>query len=112
MEKVYTWLYIFGAVAIALLANTIATIWSEGENKFSLWLLLLILLSPFVFITFGIVTSKVGLVVSSGTIDSLLTISTVLLALFVFGQWQTTSSMQYVGIAFTITGIICMHAFE
>ena len=112
MEKIYTWIYIFIAVAIALLANTVATIWSQSEQKFSLWLLLLMLLSPVVFITFGLVTAKVGLVISSGTIDSLLTITTVLLALFAFGEWQTTSIMQYLGIAFTITGIICMHAFE
>lgn len=109
MEKLYTWLYIALAVAIALTANAISTVWAKGDDKFTLWLLALIVISPLVFITFGLVTARTGLVVSSGTIDSLLTISTILLALFVFQEWSAVSPYQYVGIACTVTGIFLMH---
>ena len=112
MEKIYTWGYIAFAVAIALTANAIATVWAEGESKFSIWLLAIIVISPIVFIAFGLVTARVGLVVSSGTIDSLLTISTITFALFVFKEWSSVSIAQYVGIAFTINGIIFMHLYE
>jgi hypothetical protein len=109
MEKLYTWLYIALAVAVALTANTVSTIWARDDEKLTLWLLAIIVISPLVFITFGLVTARTGLVVSSGTIDSLLTISTIVLALFVFQEWSSVSSYQYVGIGFTITGIVLMH---
>lgn len=112
MEKIYTWSFIVFAVAVALTANAIATIWAQGESKFSIWLLALLLISPVVFITFGLVTARVGLVVSAGTIDALLTISTIAFALFVFKEWSSVSIAQYVGIAFTINGIIFMHLYE
>ena len=110
MEKIYTWLYIGMALAVAVGANTISTVWARSDDKFSLWLLALILISPIVFITFGLVTARTGLVVSAGTIDSLLTISTILVALFVFQEWSTVSSYQWMGIACTVTGIVLLHA--
>ena len=108
MSKLQTWLYVGVAVLIALLANSISAIWASKENKFSLWLLLLILISPLVFITFGLVTSKLGVVVSSGTIDSLLTIGTILIGLFLFNEWSSISMYQYAGIVFALIGIVLM----
>ena len=112
MDKFYTWLFIVLAVAIALGANALSTLWAESDNKWNWLLLAVILISPLVFISFGLVTSRVGLVVSSGTIDSLLTISTIALALIVFKEWDTVSLAQYIGIGFTITGIVLIHLYE
>ena len=109
MEKIYTWLYIAVAVAVALTANTISTIWAKGEERFSIWLLVLIVISPLVFITFGLVTARTGLLVSAGTIDSLLTVTTILVALIVFREWNTVTSNQLMGIAFTVTGLVLLH---
>lgn len=109
MSKLHIWIYIIIAVLIALAANSIATVWAGKDSKFTIWLLALVLISPLVFITFGLVTSKVGLVVSSGTIDSLLTVSTILVGLFIFREWSSISMYQLTGIGFTIVGIILMH---
>ena len=97
------------AVFAALSANYISAIWADKENKFSSpWLLAIIIISPFVFITFGLVVSKLGLAVTSGTVDALLTISTILVGLFVFREWGSMSLSQYAGIALAIGGIILM----
>jgi multidrug transporter EmrE-like cation transporter len=108
MDRLHAWFYIIVAVLIALAANSISTIWAGKENKFTIWLLLLLIISPLVFITFGIATSKIGLVISSGTIDALLTISTILVGLFIFNEWNTLSIYQYIGVAFSVAGIILM----
>ena len=109
MGKLYTWFYIVGAVLVAVTANSISTIWAGKENKLtSIWFLAVILISPFVFIAFGLVTSRLGLTVSSATVDSLLTISSVLVGLFFFQEWGTLSYHQYLGLTLAILGIIFM----
>jgi hypothetical protein len=108
MNKFQIWLYIIGAVAVALTANSISAIWAGKESKFTIWLLALILISPFVFITFGLVTSKLGVTISSGTVDSLLTISTIIVGLFLFNESGGISIYQYVGIGFSLVGIVLM----
>ncbi|MFA5933704.1 MAG: hypothetical protein WC795_00560 [Candidatus Paceibacterota bacterium] len=109
MSKIHIWFYIIAAVAIAVSANYISVIWANKENRFSSpWLLAVIFISPFVFITFGLVASKLGLAVSSATIDLLLTVSTVLVGLFVLGEWHSISLYQYFGIALAFGGIILM----
>lgn len=104
-------LYILGAVGIAVLANSISTIWAKGTDKISIWLFLLVLISPFVYISFGIATSKIGLSLASGTIDSLLTITSVMVGLIIFQEWNRISAMQYLGLAFAITGTFLMLYF-
>ncbi len=108
MSKVQIWSYVIGAVLIALAANSISAVWASKEDRFNPWLIAVIVISPFVFITFGLVTSKIGLVLSSGTIDSLLTISTILVGLFLFNEWSTLSLYQYFGVGFAALGIILM----
>ena|SRR3989344_1546319 len=109
MGKLQTWFYIISAVLVAVTANSISTIWAGKENKLTtIWLLAVIIISPFVFITFGLVTSKLGLTVSSATVDSLLTIGSVLVGLFLFQEWNTFSLYQYLGLILAISGIILM----
>lgn len=109
MNKLQTWGYIIVAVLIALLANYISTIWATKESKFtSVWFLALVLISPLVFITFGLVTSRVGLTVTSGTVDALLTISTIIVGLFVLNEWSTFNMYQFFGIILSLLGIILM----
>ena len=100
--------YIIVAVGVALLANSVSAIWARQPNRFSIWLIAVILLSPLVFITYGIVTSKVGLSIAAGTVDSLLTLSTIAVGLIIFHEWDKLTSLQYVGIAFAIVGIFLM----
>ncbi len=109
MSKFQIWFYIIGAVVVAVSANSISAIWASKENKFAtVWFLLLLIVSPLVFITFGLVTNKLGLAVTSGTVDSLLTVSTIAVGLFLFKEWGSVSLYQYVGMAFAVMGIILM----
>lgn len=109
MNKIHVWFYIVVAVFVALSANYISTIWASKENKFSSpWFLAVIIISPLVFITFGLVTAKLGLALTSGTVDALLTISTVLVGLFLFHEWNSLSLYQFTGIALSLVGIILM----
>ncbi|PIP56002.1 MAG: hypothetical protein CO183_02250 [Candidatus Zambryskibacteria bacterium CG_4_9_14_3_um_filter_42_9] len=109
MNKLEIWFYILGSVSLALLANSVSLIWATNKGgKFSIWLLLLVIISPFVFITFGLVTSKLGLSTGSAIIDSLLTISTILVGLFVFKEWGNVSAYQYAGMLLAVSGIILM----
>lgn len=109
MDKLVAWLYVIVAVAVALLGNYLAAIWASKENKFSLFLIPVILVSPFVFITFGLVTSRLGVAITSGTVDALLTIATVVLGLVVFQEWHKLSLFQYVGLACVLFGIMLIH---
>lgn len=108
MEKLQTWSYIGVAVILALVANSLSAVWAGKQDKMNLWLLAVVLISPFVFITFGLVTAKIGLTISSGTIDSLLTLSTIIVGLFLFNEWDNISVQQYIGMGFALTGIVLM----
>lgn len=108
-SKLGTWASIVLAVAVALTANYISTVWAGKESKFTVWLLALIIISPLVFITFGLVTSKLGLAATSATIDSLLTVSTILVGLFLLNEWSSMSVYQYLGIVLAIGGIILIN---
>lgn len=104
--KMETLLYVFVAVSVALFANYLAALWGSSNNFWSFLLLAVVLVSPFVFITFGIVTSRIGVAIGSGTIDSLLTVSTMLVGLLIFGEWNKLSSLQYVGLMLVLIGLI------
>jgi multidrug transporter EmrE-like cation transporter len=110
MHKFEIWFYILGSVSIAVLANSIGIIWATDKGgKFSLWLLLLVLISPLVFISFGLTASKLGgLSMGSAIIDSILTISTILVGLVLFKEWGNVSLYQLVGMSFAVCGIILM----
>ena len=56
-----------------------------------------------------LVTARTGLVVSSGTIDSLLTITTMALALVAFREWSMLSPYKIAGIVCTVSGIVLLH---
>ncbi len=111
MKNLSPLIYIIGAVSIALFCNSISTIWAKGDSKLSLYLLILIFISPLVFITFGLVTERVGLALTSGVVDSLLTISSIAIGLFFFGEWNKVSGYQYLGIFLAIAGIFLMVFF-
>lgn len=111
MKNIPIWVYIVISVLIAVTANSVSAIWAKGDDKFTLWLLAVILISPFVFITYGLTTSKLGITISSGVIDSLLTISTIAVGLFIFHEWNKISLLQYLGIVFALSGVFLMIFF-
>jgi multidrug transporter EmrE-like cation transporter len=61
-----------------------------------------------VFITFGLVTARVGVAVGAGTLDSLLSLSTIIVGLLFFKDHKQFSAYQYWGLAFISAGIILM----
>lgn len=111
MHNFLSYFTIILAVALASLADSVSTLWAQGSSKFSVYLLLIFLLGPVVFIAFGLVTARVGLAITSGVVNSLLVLSSMCIGLFLFGEWSRLSVMQYVGMAFAIVGIILMLFF-
>ena len=99
------------AVTIAATTNSVAALWAREPYKITPYLFLLLLLSPLVFISFGIVTGMKGLSVSSGIIDSLLIITTMSIGLIFFGEWNKVSSMQLLGMGLAFCGILLMLYF-
>ncbi len=112
MKTISTWIFIIGAVAIAVLGNTLGTVWAKGDDRLSFWLLGVILVSPLVFITFGLVTSRLGLAVASAVIDTLLTVSTIAVGLVIFREWNKLSPLQYVGMILALAGVFLMVYFS
>ena len=111
MRNLKVWAYVVVAVIIAVIGNSLSTIWARGEDKFSPWLIAVLLISPMVFISFGLVTSKFGLAISSGVIDSLLTITTISVGLIFFQEWNKISAVQYLGMVFALGGVLLMLFF-
>ena len=64
-----------------------------------------------VFFSFGLVTSRLGVAVSSGIIDSLLTASTIAVGLILFQEWSKVSMLQYFGMVLALCGIFLMLFF-
>lgn len=111
MKNAIFWFAIIGAVAIASLTDSVSALWARQPSKFSIYLLYLLILSPCVFIAFGLVTTKVGLAITSGVVNSLLVLSTILVGLFIFGEWSKISMLQYAGMALALCGIVLMLFF-
>ena len=108
MSRFTIWTLIVGNVALALTANALSTIWAGREDKSWALLAVVVVISPVVFVTFGLVSSRVGLAVGAATIDSALTISSIALGLVLFGGWRDVSLMQYGGMVLAVAGITMM----
>ncbi len=106
-----TVLYIATSVAIAVLANYVASQWAREPYKWSWWLVALFILSPLVFLSFGFVSQRFGLSVAGAINDSLLTISTIVVGLVVLQEWNRVSPAQYIGMLFAVIGIVLMGLF-
>lgn len=105
------WLAMIGAVAIAALADAVSVLWARHPTEPSVHLFLLLLLGPLVFLCFGLVTTRVGLAVTSGVVNSLLVVTSMAIGLFFFGEWNTLSGWQYCGMALAVGGIVLMLFF-
>lgn len=105
-HELTNWLVIGGAVAVAALTNSVAALWAQ--NMHSMYFVLLLILSPFVFISFGIVSASKGLSIASGLIDTLLVVTTVIIGLVFFEEWKKISIMQCIGLALACSGIFLM----
>jgi hypothetical protein len=108
MDKIEAWMLLLVALGVAVLGNYIGATWASKDDKMSLWLLALLVVSPLVFITFGLLTTRFGVAISSGTLDALLTVSTIFLGLFVFHEWSRLSFLQYSGLVCVLVGITLM----
>lgn len=108
MEELIVWIYVLVAVGVALAANSVSAVWAKQQKRLSWWLLAVILISPFVFITFGLVTEKVGVAVGSGTMDSLLSLGTIAIGLFFFKELKKLSTFQYAGLVCVAVGILLL----
>ena len=93
------------AVIVAVSANSISAIWAKQDDKSSIWLLAVIFISPLVFITYGMVTSRIGVALASSVIDSLMIVGSVAVGLLLFREWDKLLSLQYLGIAFALFGV-------
>lgn len=110
MNNLLWWLCVIAAVFIAVLADYVSTIWASDVRNIKP-LLIIIILGPLVFISFGLVTTKSGLAIASGIVNSLLVVSSISVGLFFLNEWTKLSLMQYVGLLFSVVGIILMTVF-
>ncbi len=99
-------LYIIVAVVVAVLANSVSAIWARQDSRFSIWFLLVILISPIVFITYGLATSRVGMAIASSLVDSLLIVGSVAVGLFFFKESDKILVPQYIGMILTFFGVL------
>jgi multidrug transporter EmrE-like cation transporter len=99
------------AVAFAVIGNSISAVWARRQDTFSPWFFAMVAVAPLVFVSFGLVTSRLGLAVGSGVIDSLLTLATILVGLLAFGEWSRVSPLQYAGMALALAGVSLMVFF-
>lgn len=102
-------LYVLLAVGVAVLANYLAALWGSRNEKFSWLLVAVIVISPLVFVTFGLVTTRLGVAVGSGTIDSLLTVCTVGVGLVAFNEWAKLGLREYIGLGLIVLGLMVIH---
>ncbi len=102
------WVLVLGNIALALTANALSTLWALRNGQDLVLLAVVVVISPIIFLSFGMVSSRVGLAVGSAWIDAALTISSVLLGMILFGGWRDVSLVQYGGIGLALAGIILM----
>lgn len=100
--------YVILAVAVAATTNAVSAKWGEQVSTTwnTPWLWLMLALSPFVFITFGLASGRMGLALGSANVDSLLTVVTIMIGLIVFREWRALSMYQYIGVGLIIVGIV------
>lgn len=110
MSPLLLWSLIVTNLVLAVSANAISTQWAASGMRVSPQLVVLALISPAVFVTFGIVASRTGLAVGSAIIDSLLTVGSVLVGLIVFGEWRDLSLTKGAGLLMAIIGIAVLNA--
>ena len=99
-------LYVLIAVVVAVSANSIGAIWAKQDNKFSPWLIAVILISPLVFITYGLVTTRIGMSLASSVIDSLMIIGSIAVGLFLFHEANKIIGLQYLGMSLAVVGVL------
>ena len=99
-------LYILTAVVVAVSANSISAIWAKQDSKFSPWLWAVVLISPLVFITYGLVTTRIGVALASSVIDSLLIVGTIAVGLILFKEWDKIIGLQYLGMGLAFLGVL------
>lgn len=110
MSSPLLWGLICANLVLAVSANALSTHWAISGMRVSPQLVLVALISPAVFVTFGIVASRMGLAAGSAIIDSLLTVGSVLVGLVIFGEWRALSLMKGAGLLMAITGIAVLNA--
>lgn len=109
MPNLGVWLVVALNIALAVTANSASTIWATRGMPVAGHFWAVVILSPLIFLSFGYTASKLGLAVASGVIDSLLTVSSVLVGLAFFGEWRAVSASQVWGLALAVTGIVLLH---
>ncbi len=102
---------IISAAALASLADSISTVWAKTQRFDSWWFVALCLVSPLVFMAFGYVTSKLGLAITSAIVNSLIVVFSVVVGLWIFGDWHRVSTIQYIGMALSLAGMTMMLFF-
>ena len=108
-NKLKLFFYIFVTITVSVLGNYVAAIWAAQPDRiYTLWLPALLIVSPLVFITYGITLSRLGVSIGSATIDSLPTLGTVFVGLFIFKEYNVVTEMQMLGIFSLLCGMLLM----
>lgn len=106
MPGTLIWIYTLGAAALFILCDSLAAHWGKTQSWVSLAIVLV--LGPFAYILFGLLNESKSLAVSSGMVNIMLIIGTVLVSVFVFKESLTLR--EWIGLGFGVIALVLMNS--
>jgi hypothetical protein len=104
------WLFVVLCVILSTAADTVSTIMWERKSRS--YLVVMLVLAPMVFATFGYIGSHFGLSIASSLTNSLIVIGPITIGLIFREEWKNMPWQVYVGMAMIVIGITIVVVFR
>ena len=105
ISETIKWSLIIGSAALFILSDFFSANWGKTGSIKSL--ILMFLLAPFGYLLFGLLNKSTSLSISSGLVNMILLIGTILVGFFYFHDAVTTR--QIIGLSFALIAIVLMN---
>lgn len=104
MEELKRWAFVIFSASLFIASDSFSAKWGKSG---SLWALgLMFILAPMGYLMFGLLNRNTTLSVSSGLVNMMLLIGTVLIGIFVFKDELTTRQTAGLVLAFVALGLM------
>jgi multidrug transporter EmrE-like cation transporter len=104
------WSAVLACAALSTLIDTVGTFWWEQKR---MWMLLVVVgISPLVFLAFGYVGSHFGLAKASSLTNTLVVIGPILVGIIFRGELRQLSAVEVAGIVLALAGITLLTVFS
>ncbi len=100
------WLSAFVSATLFSITDTLSTSWMKTGGIVKL--VLVFVLSPLAYLCFGWTGVKMGLANTSVFINAMVVVITAAIGLGWYGEWRTTTAIQYVGMLLAVVAILCV----